>query len=215
MKIVIFGPQGSGKGTQAELLKTKLNLPHIATGELLRTEIAACSSSSEELKKRLDLGELAEDEMINQLLVQRLTLPDAKNGYILDGYPRNKMQIDFLEKLSPPDAVLEIRLSDDEVLSRLSGRRTCVSCGAIFHIITNPPEVAGRCNNCGDSLIVRSDDQLIAIGRRLNIYHQATEPAIEYYKGVNKLFVIDGRPSIVDVATEIWSVLEANFDLKK
>jgi adenylate kinase len=207
MKIVIFGPQGSGKGTQADFLAEKINLPHITTGGLCRAEIAKNFEVGKELQALLNRGELASDEIINKLLSQRLAEADCEGGFILDGYPRNLAQAEFLDSIGGVDKAIMINLKDEVIIKRLSERQTCVVCGAIFNLTSQPSKVKDVCDKCSGKLITRSDDQEETIRRRLEIYHTQTEPLIEYYQQQNKLLTVDGEPAIPEVWNNVQKVL--------
>jgi len=207
MKIVIFGPQGSGKGTQADLLAEKINLPHITTGGLCRAEIANNFELGKELQGLLSRGELVSDEIINKLLRQRLADDDCLGGFILDGYPRNLSQAEFLDSIGGIDKAVMINLKDEAIIKRLSERQTCVVCGAIFNLTSQPSKIKDVCDKCSGKLITRSDDQEETIRRRLEIYHEQTEPLIEYYKKQNKLLTVDGEPAIPEVWNNVQKVL--------
>lgn len=196
MKLVLIGPQGSGKGTQAKLLSKKLKIPHISTGDLLR-------NATGELRKEIDSyivkGELYPDEKMLKLLETRIKKEDCKNGFILDGFPRNLKQARMLEKITKIDRVVEIYISDEEAVRRLSGRVACEKCGAGFNYITIPPKEKGKCDKCGGKLVQRDDDKEEAIRKRLKIYHEETEKILKHYKTIR----VNGEKSIEEVQKEI------------
>lgn len=208
MNIIIIGPQGSGKGTQADILGKKLNIPHITMGGLLRAEAGSDSALGEKIKTIINQGILAPDEITLALLKQRLDKPDCEAGFILDGYPRNLVQAGDLEQVTNVDLALEIFITDAEALKRTGGRRSCAKCGAIYHLDFNPPKVENVCDKCGGQLTVRDDDKDEVIAKRLAIYHEQTEPLIDYYKKQGVYLKIDGMPPIPEVTKEIFAKLK-------
>lgn len=205
-RIIIIGPQGSGKGTQAAALSKEFGIPHISTGEMFRGHINRRTSLGLQIRKILEQGQLVPDELTNQIVKERLTATDCQGGFILDGYPRNLEQVKFLEGLIKIDAVLEIRLADEEVVRRLAGRRGCV-CGAIYHLDYHPPKKENICDQCGQQLARRDDESDEAVSRRLAIYHQQTEPLIEYYQRKGVLIEINGASLIPQVTAAILAKL--------
>ncbi|MBU1036613.1 adenylate kinase [Patescibacteria group bacterium] len=208
MRIVIFGPQGSGKGTQAQALIKVFDIPHITTGELFRNEIKANSEIGKMVASVINTGKLVEDDLTLEVLKKRLEQTDCQKGFILDGFPRNITQAQALDKIVSTDQVIELWIPDDEVINRLEGRRTCKKCETVFNIKTNPPAKENVCDKCGNELIVRNDDKQEAIKKRLELYHQQTEPLIVYYQKQGKLIKIDGRPSISQVTESILAKLK-------
>ena len=203
MNILFVGPQGSGKGTQAQVIALQLHLAHISTGDLLR-------SATGDLKKEIDLvinsGKLVSDDLILKILKARLLESDAQKGFILDGFPRNLAQALALDKITKIDKVLEISISDDESVSRLSGRLTCSKCSAIFNTKTNPPKKSMVCDSCGSPLKIRADDTEAAIRKRLEIYHKETEQILSHYP--NSIIKINGNQPIAKVTSDILKVLK-------
>lgn len=208
MKIVIFGPQGSGKGTQAEALAKRLKVPQITMGDLLRDEISRKSVVGKKIKDTINHGKLVPDEVSTQILKQRLSQSDCQNGFVLDGYPRNLNQAKLLAEITPVDKALEIWISDEEAIKRISGRRSCPKCGAVYHLQSNPPKIDEICDQCQTKLIVRDDDQEEIIKNRLAIYHQETEPIIKYYQQSGVHLKIDGMPLIAEVTEDIFGKLK-------
>ena len=202
MRILLIGPQGCGKGTQAKLLASKLGVPHISTGDLLR-------SVTGELRKEIDSyvvsGKLYPDEKMLEVLKGRFEEPDCLNGFILDGFPRNLKQAEMLDSITKVDRVIEISISDDESVRRLSGRVACSSCGEGFNNVTMPPREKGKCDKCGGELVQRADDTEEAIRKRLEIYHRETEPILEHYKAVR----VNGEQGVEEVFEEILNTVEA------
>lgn len=202
MRIVFIGPQGSGKGIQARIISGILNVPHISTGDLLR-------NAQGELRKNVDeymlKGQLIPDELMLKILNERLSKPDCKKGFILDGFPRNLNQADELEKQIEIDKYVEIFISDEEAVKRLFGRRNCKNCGIAYNIITTPkPRVPGKCDKCHGDLFQREDDKEEAIKKRLEIYHNETEPIIKKYDVIQ----INGKQRIEKVTHDILEKME-------
>src|SRR3989339_388623 len=206
-KILLIGPQGSGKGTQAQILAEKFNLPIFSTGNILRQRIKQDDELGKEVESIMNAGHLAPDDLVNKIVAEKIKA-DGQAGYILDGYPRNLKQAEFLDGVDKLTHVLEINLSDEEAIRRISGRRTCPKCQAVYHIEYNPPKVGGICDHDGEALIIREDETEEALKKRLATYHQATEPVIDFYKrqGVHKQ--IDGRPAIEREAEEVMENLK-------
>lgn len=204
MKIILIGPQGSGKGTQAKLLSKKFKIPKISTGDILRQNTEKKTELGKIAASFTNTGKLVHDDVINEIVKKRLSEDDCKNGFILDGYPRKIMQAEFLKKITDIDYVLEIYISDREAVRRISGRRSC-KCGDVYHIFYNPPRIDEKCNKCGSQLFQRDDDKEETVRKRLDIYHKETEPLIEFYK--DKHTRINGEQPIEDVFKEILEKL--------
>lgn len=208
LKIVLFGPQGSGKGTQAEMLSKKYNLPILAPGEIFRKEIKDQTELGRLVASLINRGELVPDEITNKIVLNELAQEKYKNGFILDGYPRNIHQLERLEGLVHPTHVIELMSSDAEVIKRLGGRRICSKCGAIYHLKNKPPKIEGVCDICSGKLIMRDDDRPEVIKKRLEVYHQETEPVLNYYFEKKKLIRVNGEQSIEKVFEDIVAALE-------
>lgn len=206
--IVIFGPQASGKGTQADALSEKFNIPHISTGAIFREEILIGTELGKKVGKLINGGNLVPDDITNEIAKKRLNEPDVKNGFVMEGYPRNIEQAEFLEGLAKIDLALEIWISDEEAVMRIGGRRSCKKCGAIYHVKFNPAKTEGRCDKCRGELVLRDDDGEQAVRARLRAYHEQTEPLIEFYKERGVYQKIDGMPPIGDVTRQILDVFE-------
>ncbi|MFH1029905.1 MAG: adenylate kinase [bacterium] len=206
MRILFIGPQGSGKGTQAEMLGKKLKIPYISTGNIFRENLAKGTELGRLAKKYMNEGKLVPDNVTNELVKDRLSWDDAKNGFILDGYPRNITQANFLTWIASLDKVFEVYISDKESLSRLSGRRSCRECGAIYHLTFNPPAKDGSCVKCGGKLYIREDDKAEKIKERLRIYHEETEKLIDYYSAKGILVKINGEQSIEKVHKDVMGM---------
>jgi len=182
MKIVMLGAPGAGKGTYASRLNVSLGIPHISTGDMVRDEIKAQTELGKKIKQYSDKGELVPDEIIIQLLADRLKKPDCEKGYILDGFPRTINQAEALGKISKIDVVVNLNVPDQIIVTRLSNRVTCKKCGAIYNLLTLKPKKEGVCDKCGGELVQRRDDQPEVIQERLNVYREKTEPLIQYYR---------------------------------
>ncbi len=205
LRIILFGPQGSGKGTQAEMLVKKFGIPQISTGNILRENIEKGTELGKLANGYIVKGNLVPDNVILGLIADRLAKPDTKKGFILDGFPRNMTQAEGLAKITDVDVVIEIKVSDEESIKRISGRRTC-KCGAVYHVVYNPPQVPEVCDKCSGRLFQREDDKEDAIRKRLSIYHAETEPLVEFYG--DKSVAIDGGQQITKVFDDILSELK-------
>mgnify|MGYP001108945258 CR=1 FL=1 len=183
MKLILLGAPGAGKGTQAEILCKKLGIPTISTGNILRAAIKDGTPTGLKAKSYIDAGALVPDEVIIGIVHERLAQPDCQNGYILDGVPRTIAQAEALEKADIQfDAVVSIEISEEEILSRMSGRRVCGACGSSYNVVAIPPRVEGICDNCGGKLIQRKDDTPETVRERLKVYHTETEPLVDFYR---------------------------------
>lgn len=197
MKLILLGAPGAGKGTQAEILSRMCNIPTISTGNILRAAVKEGSAVGLRAKEFIDHGKLVPDDVIIDIVSERLAMDDCKNGYILDGMPRTIPQAEALEARHVEiDCALSIEISDDEIIARMGGRRTCENCGASFHVVTNPPKNEGVCDSCGGELVIRKDDAPETVKDRLVTYHKQTEPLKEFYAKLGKLKSIDNQPTI-------------------
>jgi len=206
MNIIIFGPQGSGKGTQAELIARRRNFPYISTGDIFRYHLKNQTALGQKVSEYVNAGHLVSNELTNEIVKDRIQQPDCLAGFVLDGYPRNRQQLEFLQTITKIDYAIVIELSDQEAINRLSGRLAC-KCGLSYHLDFNPPQKAGICNKCGDQLFRRDDDQPAAIAKRLEIYHQETEPLFAIYEEQGILYRVDGAKSIDEVYQSIEKLL--------
>ncbi|PIS42255.1 MAG: adenylate kinase [Candidatus Kerfeldbacteria bacterium CG08_land_8_20_14_0_20_40_16] len=213
-KIVIFGPQGSGKGTQAEFLSKELGIPWISTGNIYRQNIEEQTELGKLASQYSFKGKLVPDKITNQLVAKRLKEKDAQEGFVLDGYPRNEIQAEALDKMAKIDAVFEIAISDKESIRRISGRRVC-ACGMTYHIDFNPPQQQGICDQCGKKLFQRKDDQEEITRQRLAIYHQNTEILLKRYWKQKILIRINGEQSIPAVKEEIFQKINKSDFIKE
>lgn len=204
LKILIVGPQASGKGTQAQMLSDKFDLPIFSTGNILRQKVA---EGDELVKEIINKGRLVPDELVNKIIAEKIK-KDGKRGYILDGYPRNLAQAEFLSGLGELTYVFEVYITDEEAMRRIGGRRTCPKCQMVYHLQYNPPKQEGKCDKCGAELIIRDDEQPEAVKERLKIYHKETEPVLEYYKQKGIYYKIDGMPPIAEVSKQLRAILD-------
>ncbi len=212
MRIVILGPPGSGKGTQAKIISEMYGIPHINTGDLLREEVAKGTEVGRIAKPYMDQGKLVPDDVITRMLEERLSQEDCKGGFILDGYPRNLHQVDLLDEILKRlgvdlDCVLNILIDDEVVVRRLTTRRICSVCGAIYNLINKPPKKEGVCDICGGRLIQRDDDREEVIRRRLEVYKEQSEPVLERYRKRGLVRDIRGDVGLEALPEEIKRVL--------
>jgi len=206
MKLIFLGPPGAGKGTQATGVSTKLNVPHISTGDMFRSAIKNETKTGLEAKSYMDKGQLVPDSVVIDMVRERLAMGDCENGYLLDGFPRTVEQAEALENISSPDAVVNIAVEDEKLLDRLTGRRVCGKCQGTFHISKLADEKV--CPVCGGELIHRDDDKPETIKKRLQVYHDQTAPLIGYYTGNGKLKTVDGDNRPEEVLKAILASLE-------
>jgi len=206
MKIVIFGPQGSGKGTQAELIARRQGWPYISTGDIFRYHLKNKTELGKKAAEYMDKGHLVPDEVTNEIVEDRIHQPDCAVGFVLDGYPRNKTQLEFLDGVADIDLAIVIEITDQEAVKRLGGRLAC-KCGLSYHVEFNPPRKEGICDKCGDQLFKRDDDTSEAIKKRLEIYHQETEPLVDIYQQQGILHKVDGSKSIEEVYQQIEKII--------
>jgi len=213
MRIIIFGPPGAGKGTISHSLIKRYGIPQISTGDLLRLSIKKMDDIGRKAKPFLDDGMLAPDDLVIPLLKKRIAKPDCAKGYILDGFPRTMRQADELEEFSHIDRVINLQSSEAVIITRLTGRRTCSQCNAIFHIKNMPPKKEGICDKCGAKLFQRGDDNPETIKKRLVAYREQTQPLISYYREKNLLTVVDGEQEITKIVQDCIDALERNHPL--
>ena len=207
MKLIMLGAPGAGKGTQAEILSAKLNIPTVSTGNILRAAIKDGTPTGLEAKSYMDAGKLVPDTVIIGIVAERLAQPDCANGYILDGVPRTIGQAEALDQAGITfDHVVSIEITDQEIEERMGGRRVCQSCGTPFHIKSRPPKKEGVCDNCGGPLILRDDDKPETVRHRLEVYHAETEPLKDFYAKKGILSPVDNQPTI-EATTKV--ILEA------
>ena len=205
MRIVLLGPPGAGKGTQARALGALWNIPQVASGDLLRAAVREKSEFGREAARYMDRGQLVPDELVLKLIAERLARPDAKKGFILDGFPRNVFQAETLAKMleqsdSKLDKVVAVIVPDEEIVKRISGRRTCRNCAAMYHVTFEPPKKPGVCDTCGGELYQREDDAEETVRERLKVYSEATQPLLDHYGRLGILAKVDGvgRPDEIE-----------------
>ena len=214
MKIIMLGAPGAGKGTHAKKISEKYSIPHISTGDIFRANIKEGTELGKKAKEYMDQGLLVPDELTCDLVMDRIQQDDCKNGFVLDGFPRTIPQAEALtaalEKINEKmDYALDIEIADEKIVERMSGRRVCTKCGAPFHIANIPPKTEGICDHCGGELEFRADDQPETVLKRLGVYHEQTQPLIEYYAKQGILKEIDGTKSVEEGFASIVEILGA------
>ena len=212
MKIIMLGAPGAGKGTQAKKIAEKYQIPHISTGDIFRSNIKEGTELGMKAKAYMDQGGLVPDELTIGMLMDRIQKDDCKNGYVLDGFPRTIPQAESLtnalnERNQKIDYAVNVDVPDENIVNRMSGRRACLSCGATYHIVYKPSKVEGICDVCGDKLVLRDDDKPETVKKRLSVYHDQTQPLIDYYKEAGVLANVDGTQDMEKVFSDIVSVL--------
>jgi adenylate kinase len=212
MKIIMLGAPGAGKGTQAKMLADKYEIPHISTGDIFRANIKEGTELGKKAKTYMDQGLLVPDELVCDLVVDRVQQDDCAKGYILDGFPRTIPQAEALdaalESLGQKiDYAVNVEVPDENIVKRMGGRRACVNCGGTYHLEYQPTKVAGICDRCGGELILREDDKPETVQKRLNVYHEQTQPLIDYYTAKNALVEVDGTQEIQTVFNDIVKIL--------
>ena len=199
MNIIFFGAPGAGKGTQAEIVSKRLNIPTISTGNIIREAIKNATEMGESAKKYIEAGKLVPDDVVIGIIKDRLDESDCKNGFILDGFPRTIPQAQALENMGVKiDVVLNIEVSDDDIVTCISGRRTCPKCGATYHVVFNPPKSENICDSCGGELTIRKDDDPDVVKNRLEVYHKETEPLKDFYEKKGVLKTVIGQKELKD-----------------
>ncbi len=212
MKIIMLGAPGAGKGTQAKMIAEKYSVPHVSTGDIFRANIKNGTELGKQAKEYMDKGQLVPDELTVKILLDRVAQDDCKNGYVLDGFPRTIPQAEVLDealtKLSESiDYAINVDVPDENIVGRMGGRRACVKCGATYHVKYNPPKEEGVCDACGDKLILRDDDAPETVQKRLDVYHEQTQPLIDYYDKKGVLKTVDGTVDMKDVFAAICGIL--------
>lgn len=213
MRIVLLGAPGSGKGTQAKKLADKYRVPHVSTGDLLREALAAGTPLGLQAKAAMDAGQLVSDEIVLGIIRERLRAADARNGAILDGFPRNLAQAQVLDDMlrtlgQPLDCAVLLDVDFDVLLQRLAGRRTCENCGTVYNIYTNPPRLDEQCDRCGGTLLHRPDDNEVTISNRLRVYELQTKPLIAFYRNQGKLEIVNGTGEVEEIFARLVAVLD-------
>ncbi len=214
VRIVLLGAPGAGKGTQAKKLIEKFGIPQISTGDLLRAAVAEGTELGKEAKSYMDKGELVPDSVVLGMVEERLGRDDCKDGYILDGFPRNTAQAEALDEMldkmgMPLDAALNVDVPTEDLMKRLTGRRTCEQCGQMYNVYFNPPAEEGKCDKCGGTLFQRDDDKEETITKRLEVYREQTEPLIDYYRQKGILKTVTGTGAIDEIFTRVVETLGA------
>ena len=213
MKIIMLGAPGAGKGTQAKKIAEKYGIPHISTGDIFRANIKNQTELGMKAKAYMDQGALVPDELTLELIMDRFTNDDCKNGYVLDGFPRTIPQAEALtkalaDKQDAVDYAINVDVPDEAIVTRMSGRRACLACGGTYHIKFNPTKVEGICDACGGELVLRNDDKPETVQKRLDVYHEQTQPLIDYYQTQNILKEVDGTLPLEEVFQAIIAILE-------
>ena len=214
MKIIMLGAPGAGKGTQAKKIAAKYGIPHISTGDIFRANIKNGTELGKKAKTYMDQGLLVPDELVVDLVVDRVNQDDCENGYVLDGFPRTIPQAEALtealEKMGQKvDFAIDVNVPDENIVKRMGGRRACMTCGATYHMVYAPTKKEGICDTCGGELILRDDDKPETVQKRLNVYHDQTQPLIDYYTSQGILRTVDGTVDIDDVFRAITEFLGA------
>ena len=212
MKIIMLGAPGAGKGTQAKKIAAKYNIPHVSTGDIFRMNIKLGTELGTKAKTYMDQGLLVPDELVVDLVVDRLNQDDCKEGCVLDGFPRTIPQAEALDKAlaesgQKVDYAINVEVPDENIVHRMSGRRACIRCGATYHVEFNPPKTADTCDACGNNLVLRYDDTPETVQKRLNVYHEQTKPLIDYYTNAGIIKTVDGTMEIDNVFAAIVEIL--------
>jgi len=206
MNVIFLGPPGAGKGTQAQRICDALNIPQISTGDILRRAMKEETPTGLKAKQYVEAGKLVPDEVIIDIVRERLAMDDCQNGYILDGFPRTVPQAEALDTIAKIDVVVDLDVPDEELINRLSGRRVCLACGATYHVAHLNGET--KCAKCGETLIQRKDDSAETVLNRLNVYHEQTAPLVDYYQKKGNLKVIDGAQDMDTIFESILTVVK-------
>ena len=214
MKIIMLGAPGAGKGTQAKQIADKYSIPHISTGDIFGANIKNGTELGKKAKQYMDQGALVPDELTCDLVMDRIQQDDCKNGFVLDGFPRTIPQAEALdaalEKINEKmDYAIDVDVPDENIVNRMSGRRACLNCGATYHLISIPPKVEGICDRCGSEIVLREDDKPETVQKRLKVYHEQTQPLIDYYKNQGILKSVDGTQPMDEVFKAIVTILGA------
>ena len=212
MKIIMLGAPGAGKGTQAKQIAAKYEIPHISTGDIFRANIKNGTELGKKAKTYMDQGALVPDELTCDLVVDRIQNEDCANGFVLDGFPRTIPQAKALDEAltklgQSMDYAIDVDVPDENIVNRMSGRRACLKCGATYHVVFAAPKTEGVCDTCGEALVLREDDKPETVSKRLNVYHEQTQPLIDYYTSHNVLKTVDGTKQLDEVFQEIVNIL--------
>ena len=214
MKIIMLGAPGAGKGTQAKQIAAKYSIPHISTGDIFRANIKNGTDLGKKAKEYMDQGLLVPDELTCDLVMDRIAQDDAKNGFVLDGFPRTIPQAEALDAAltkigQKMDYAIDVDVPDENIINRMSGRRACLNCGATYHIVSIPPKKEGICDTCGKELVLRDDDKPETVKKRLDVYHDQTQPLIDYYQKQGILKSVNGTQPMEKVFKDITDILGA------
>lgn len=214
MKVIMLGAPGAGKGTQAKQIADKYNIPHISTGDIFRANIKNGTELGKKAKTYMDQGLLVPDELVVELVADRIQQDDCKNGFVLDGFPRTIPQAEALDAAleninEKMDYAIDVDVPDENIITRMSGRRACLNCGATYHIVSIPTKVEGICDRCGNPVVLRDDDKPETVKKRLEVYHEQTQPLINYYKKQDILRTVNGVQPMEEVFKAIVEILGA------
>lgn len=212
MKIIMLGAPGAGKGTQAKMIAEKYSIPHVSTGDIFRANIKNGTELGKKAKTFMDAGQLVPDSLTVDLLIDRISKEDCANGYVLDGFPRTIPQAECLENALKErneaiDFAINVEVPDENIVNRMGGRRACVTCGATYHLVHIPPKTEGICDKCGSELILRDDDKPETVQNRLSVYHEMTQPLIDFYSARNVMKEVDGTQDMKVVFSDIVKIL--------
>ncbi len=212
MRLVLMGPPGAGKGTQAQLAAETLGVPKLSTGDMLRAEVKAESDIGKEVADCINRGDLVSDELIMSILAKRITKPDCKTGFVLDGLPRTVAQAQALDKVLSSsdvslDAIVNLKVAEEDLIKRFTGRRVALGSGRTYHVEHNPPKVDGKCDETGEDLVQRQDDKEDVVRHRLNVYREQTAPVVEFYRNQGRLKEIDGMGSVDEVFADLCTAM--------
>ena len=212
MKIIMLGAPGAGKGTQAKQIAAKYEIPHISTGDIFRANIKNGTELGKKAKEYMDQGMLVPDELTCDLVMDRIAQDDCERGFVLDGFPRTIPQAEALTNAltkigQSMDYAIDVDVPDENIVNRMSGRRACLNCGATYHVVFNPTKVEGVCDTCGNETVLRDDDKPETVQKRLTVYHDQTQPLIDYYRNMNILKSVDGTKPMDEVFSDIVSIL--------
>ncbi|NLK03104.1 MAG: adenylate kinase [Clostridiales bacterium] len=213
MKVIMLGAPGAGKGTQAKRIATKYNIPHISTGDIFRDNIKNNTDLGKKAKVFIDKGLLVPDDLVLKLIIERFKLADCNSGYVLDGFPRTIPQATALDEALEKnndrvECTINIEVADEVIINRMAGRRACLSCGRTYHVDTLRPKVEGVCDYCDTDLVLRDDDKPETVKKRLQVYHEQTQPLIDYYNNKGILYTVDGTGGIEEIYEEIIRLLK-------
>ena len=210
MNVILLGAPGAGKGTQAVRIAAAMNIPHISTGDIFRKNIKEKTPVGLKAKSYIDRGQLVPDEVVVEIVQQRIDEDDCKNGFLLDGFPRTIPQAEALDRMGIViDRVIDIEVDDETIARRVSGRRACPGCGSTYHVDYKRPAVEGVCDRCGDTLVQRKDDHPDTVRERLHVYHEQTEPLKSYYAAAGKLTIVEGQEEVADTTRLTLAAIEA------